>query len=244
MNTFKAGRAPIFAAVSALLFLAGCAAGPRLGAGAPTETGEWRGRAGVQDAIALLNRGDPARARRRLMTVLRREPSDGIARDLVAQIDADPRQVLGAESYAYTLRDGETLSTVAQRALGNPMKFYILARYNDIAVPENVRPGQVIRIPGRPPAPPPERRPARPAPDRTEPARPSPSRPVVPARPAANPALAARLRTQGLAALNGGQVARAVSLLSQAAAADPGNGAIRQDLERARRVQRTVRSRR
>lgn len=238
---------PLFALAVLAAGVAGCSStGPGVRPeGASQPSGEWRGRERVQEAIALLNRGDAVRARRELMAVLRRDASDDVARQLIAQIDDDPRQRLGAESYAYTLREGETLSTVAQRSLGNPMLFYILARYNDIAVPELVRPGQVIQVPGRRPAPPPERRPQRqaPAPERPDAPRAAPT-PAPAPRPAGNPAQAARLRQQGLAALNAGAVDRAVALLRQAQAADPGNAAIRGDLDRALRVQRTVRARR
>ena len=64
----------------------------------------------VQQAIADLNRGDPVAARRRLMTALRRQPNDAVARQFITQIDTDPMQLLGRENYSYTLRDGETLS--------------------------------------------------------------------------------------------------------------------------------------
>lgn len=228
-----------------LLALAGCNSTPGARPEAPSApaSGEWRGREGVQEAIALLNRGEADPARRRLMSVLRRDPADGIARQLISQIDGDPRQILGAQSYSYTMREGETLSTIAQRAFGNPMMFYLLARYNNIAVPQSVTPGQVIQIPGRRPSPPAERRPQQrpaPAPPRPQATRPAPE----PAAPAANPALAARLRAQGLSALNGGAVDRSVSLLRQALAAQPENAAIRGDLARALRVQRTLQSRR
>ena len=246
----RSARLALLAALAGTGFLtAGCSSGPG-GERAPpaaASEGNWRGRERVQEAIALLNRGDAPRARRQLMAALRRDPADGIARQLLTQIDGDPRQILGAQSYSYTLRDGETLSTVAQRALGNPMMFWILARFNNIAVPQDVRPGQVIEVPGRRPAPPIVRRPAPAredaAPARTQP-RPAPAAPAPAAQPVANPARAGRLRSQGLAALNAGAVDRAVGLLGQASAADPGNGAIRADLARAQRVQRTIRSRR
>jgi hypothetical protein len=228
------------------LVLAGCgtvqrAVAPVSGA-PPPEDGNSRGRERVREVIAALNRGDAPAARRVLVAMLRRQPNDAVARGLLAQIDTDPRQLLGQESYSYTLREGETLSTVAQRALGNPMMFYALARYNNIAVPTSLVPGQTILVPGRRPAPPPP-------PPRQEP-RPVPTRPApetsAPApRPAqrGNPVLAARLRGQGLAALNAGLINRAVALLRQALALDPANALIRGDLGRALRIQSTVRSR-
>jgi hypothetical protein len=231
------------AALLLALALAGCASTPRPGAVTPAaETGAWQGR--VRDAIAALNRGDAAAARRELMAALRRQPGDTVARQLLSQIDTDPAILLGAENYSYTLREGETLSTVAGRALGNPMMFYALARYNNIAVPSSVVPGQTILVPGRRPAPPAPPRPA-PRPHTAPPPGPPVVAPTPAPRPApaANPALAARLRGQGLAAMNAGAIDRAVSLLGRAAALDPGNAAIRADLARARRVQSTVRAR-
>ncbi|HKT75132.1 MAG TPA: LysM domain-containing protein, partial [Sphingobium sp.] len=62
--------------------------------------------------------------------------------------------------------------------------------------------------------------------------------------PAADPARAARLRAAGLAALNQGQVARAVVLLHQAATLAPADPLIRRDLERAQRIRATVKTKR
>lgn len=235
------------AAAALAVALAGCGTTQRgsvtpPAAAAPQEDPNWSGRDRVREAIAHLNRGDSAAARTVLMAVLRRQPGDGIARQLLQQIDTDPRELLGRESYSYTLREGETLTIVAQRALGNPMLFYALARYNNIAVPTSVVAGQTILVPGRRPA-----APARPEP-RPAPVRPTPA-PETAAptpRPAqrGNPALASRLRGQGLAALNAGAVDRAIALLRQALAQDPGNAVIRNDLNRALRIQSTVRSRR
>jgi len=244
----RLGRLALFAGPALLaIALAGCGT-TRPGAVAPPsaspsqEEGNWRGRERVREAIAHLNRGDSAAARRVLVAVLRRQADDAVARQLLAQIDTDPRELLGRENYSYTLREGETLSSVAQRALGNPMLFYALARYNNIAVPTSVVPGQTILIPGRRPAPPQPRPEPRPTPTRPAP---TPETTAPAPRPVqrGNPAQAARLRGQGLAALNGGQINRAVALLRQALSLDPGNAVIRNDLNRALRIQSTVRSR-
>jgi hypothetical protein len=243
------------AAAALGLALAGCGTMQRGRTGtpaqaAPAQSGQWA--AQVRDVIADLNRGDPVAARRKLTAILRRRSDNNIARQLLAQIDTDPRVLLGTESYGYTLRQGESLSTVAGRALGNPMLFYALARYNNIAVPSSVVPGQTIQVPGRRPAPPAPaprvqprtepRAPTRPPPRATPPQTLAPA--PRPAAPRANPVQAARLRAQGLAALNAGSADRAVALLRQAAALDPGNSAIRSDLGRAQRIQSTLRSRR
>lgn len=256
----RKGAPLLLAAATAFLALgiAGCgksvqSSGVATASGAAAqEEGHWRGREGVREAIALMHEGKGNEARRRLVSVLRHSPDDGIARQLLQQIEGDPREMFGTESHAYVLKEGETLSTVAQRALGNPMLFYALARYNDIAVPGAVEAGQTIQVPGRRPQAQAGRpAPQRPAAPRSQPpasaapapaARPPAANPA-PQRSAANPAQAARLRGQGLAALNGGQIDRAVGLLRQAAALDPGNSAIRGDLSRALRVQSTVRAR-
>jgi hypothetical protein len=254
-RTDRCGRMRAGIALLALA-LAGCGTVQR---GATVATAPFHHGPGVAEptterlraAIADLYRGDGPAARRKLTALLRRQPGDATARRLLSEIDTDPRVLLGAENYSYTLREGETLSVIAQRALGDPMLFYALARYNNIAVPSAVAPGLVILIPGHrpappppPPAPPPPPRQApRPAP---RPAQPAPGPAAQPARPAAraaNPVLAARLRGQGLAAMSAGQINRAVALLRQAASLDPDSVVIRNDLARALRIQSTVRAR-
>jgi tetratricopeptide (TPR) repeat protein len=63
--------------------------------------------------------------------------------------------VLGSEYFDYTVRSGESLSLIAERYLGDPLEFYILARYNGIDNPSRLDVNQTIRVPGTPPAPPP-----------------------------------------------------------------------------------------
>jgi tetratricopeptide (TPR) repeat protein len=220
---------------------------------APVEDETWAGRAGVKDAIALLNEGKPDEARRHLIKVLEAQPGDAIARRLVTQIDSDPKVLLGARNYSYKLKEGDSLSSLAQRHLGDPMMFYALARYNDITVPTAVTPGQSILIPGKKLAAPktakkePKAEPAEKKQPATAAAKPAPATPAPKAQPqrvaAANPAQAARLRGQGLAALNNGAIDRAVALFRQALNFDPASALIKADLGRALRIQSTVRAR-
>jgi LysM repeat protein len=56
---------------------------------------------------------------------------------------------LGRYSTPYTVRPGDLLGRIAQRALGDVCEFYMLARYNQIRVPKALAAGQVIRIPGK-----------------------------------------------------------------------------------------------
>jgi LysM repeat protein len=232
--------------------VAGCSrskTGPKLSTAstqAVTNPYGWAGQATVKDAIALLNAGKPAEARERLIAVLKVQPGDTIARNLIAQIDTDPKLLLGTQNYSYTVKQGESMSVLAQRFLGDPMKFYALARYNGIAVPTQVAPGQSILVPGKRPVAVVKKPAAKPA----APTKAAPQSTVAakaatpkPAARAANPALAARLRGQGLSALNAGSVDRAVALLRQALSLDPASSVIKGDLARALRIQTTVAAR-
>lgn len=215
-------------------------------------------------AVVFLGQGRSDLARVELSPILVADPSHTVARKLMDQIDRDPKSMLGARNYPYKIRPGETLSMLADRFLGDPLLFYALARYNDIAAPDTAEVGRVLKIPGFPKAAPPTA--ARPAPKRrVETARPGSAPPATapaapatgpaPAGPAPAPALAAggpngsdparagRIRRAALEALNKGSVDQAVLLLRQAMPLDPANPAIKSDLARAERIQATVRNR-
>jgi LysM repeat protein len=204
------------------------------------ESYEWVGRDKVGKAIALLNTGDAPGARKLLIAVLNRQPSDAVAASLVKQIDTNPKALLGAESFAYTAREGDSFSSLAQRFLGSPTMFYALARYNDVAAPGTLARGTPLRIPGH------EKRETPPAVAHAEPAprvaaeTPRPAPPPKPAAPHADPRRAALLRAQGLEQMNRGAIVRAVALLEQASRLDPANPLIKRDLDRAVRIRRTV----
>ncbi len=183
-------------------------------------------------ALDLLNKGDVTAARSQIMGVLAQRPNDRVALDLLAQIDTDPRKLLGERSYTYQIRSGETLSSIAARLLGNSRRFWALARYNGIAVPANAEVGRAIQIPGAPRA----VRVVRPTPP------PVASLPAAaePKSIVANPAAARRLRAAGLAEMTRGSIDRAVVLLQRALTLNPTDTAIQQDLTRARTIQQTV----
>ncbi|URW75114.1 LysM peptidoglycan-binding domain-containing protein [Sphingomonas donggukensis] len=225
------------------LALAACSGGPARVASTPTPAVSTAGE--VDRINDLLLAGDTGGARKALKAVLKREPMNANALLLRDSVERDPKELLGPQSYPYAVRSGDTITGLATRLLGNRLKAYQLARYNDLTAPYALAPGQSLRIPGTPP---------RPEPVRSEPVRrpePAPAKPAPapkptaakPAAPAANPVLARQLRTAGLAALNQGNVARAVAMLRRAAAADPGNPAIAADLARAERIAATVRAR-
>lgn len=202
----------------------------------------------VESAFEALMQGNQGEARKQLKAVLKRDPRDAEAQMLLQSMDGDAREQLGPQNYNYTVRTGDTISGLAQRFLGNRLKGYQLARYNDLKTPVTLAPGQTLRIPGTPPRPPePVRRPdPTPTPPRPAPSAPAPTpaKPKSPAAPVANPAAARQARAAGLAALNQGKVAQAVIMLRRAAALDPGNALIARDLGRAERIAATVRAKR
>lgn len=207
-------------------------------ASATTAASGWAGRERVGDAIKLLNAGDPAKARKQLKKVLATQPGDTIAARLLAQIDGDPAAVLPKGEHSYRTRPGDTMSDLADRFLGDPLLFYALARMNGIAAPGTLAEGTALRIPGAPPRPAVV---ARPTPAREKPATPAQATAQpTPQAPARNPARATRLRASALAQMNRGRIQPAVALLRQALAADPASTAVRRDLDRALRIQRTV----
>lgn len=237
-------RWAVVAAISAVL-LAGCATmQPSMGEGgfstakpSTVEGGLSTGER-VTLAVELLNHNHRDKARAELKAVLAVSPTNPAALQLMRDMDQDPVAALGQQSFNYTVRPRETLMTLTGRFLGDPLKFYLLARYNDIASPADVTAGQVVKIPGLPRrAPPP--RPASPAP-----VSPSVQSPPIPAparaSPVADAAGARKLRASALENMNRGQINRAVGLLQRAVQLDPGSLLIKRDLARSQRIQAAV----
>jgi Tfp pilus assembly protein PilF len=200
----------------------------------------WASQQEVKQAIQLLNQGNASEARAALMKALKKQPGDAIARKLIEQIDTPAEQLLGSKSFNRTAAEGDSFSQLAERYLGDPMMAYALARYNDISVPESLKAGQKLRIPGEEPA----ARPPRTALEKPQ----SPNKPnaaevtkpkVTPGK-SVNSAHASNLRARGLEQLNRGAINSAVALLAQASHLDPQNPLIARDLTRARRIQKTV----
>jgi len=105
------------------------------------------------ESIDQLQGGDEASARATLDRAQALDPNNELAHKLSEQIRADPLKELGAANFRYTVQPDDSLSKLAQRFLGDRLRFYILARYNDIANPSRVQVGQVIKIPGKEPPP-------------------------------------------------------------------------------------------
>jgi hypothetical protein len=190
----------------------------------------------VRVAIELLGEGDERRAEVELQAALRTDVNATAARRLLDQINGDPRELLRGEARSYTVRQGETMSVLAERFQGDALLFYALARFNDLDAPNEVAEGQVLMIPRRPslrtasaeiPPPPP----------------PGTTTSVATSAPRGpNAVRADQLRLQALQHMNGGQLERAVALLRQAQALDAANPAIQRDLARAERLQASLRA--
>lgn len=204
------------------------------------EASEQRGsaREHVRAAVDLLGAGDERRARTELRAALELQPTNRAAQRLMEQIETDPRTLLGSRARAYTVQPGETMSQIAERHLGDPLLFYALARYNGLQSPNQIAAGQALQIPQRTLPPTVTAQPNAPTTSGTVTAVAAPP----PAQPGADPTRAGQLRLQGLQRLNTGDVNGAVTLLRQALALDGNNAAIQRDLDRALRMQTSLRS--
>lgn len=230
----------VMAAVLAVMLASACSHMPNVGAVLPTTsasvTPDLAPRERVRVAIELLGEGDARRAEAELEAALEEQPDLRAASRLLEQINGDPAQLLGGgNARAYTVRQGETMSELAERFLGDSLLFYALARYNDLDAPNQVSAGQTLMIPRRPGV----VVASAPSTGAEAPATLRPTQPLA-STPSATASRANELRLQGLQQLNGGNVERAVSLLRQARALDAGNPAIQRDLDRAVRLQASL----
>lgn len=198
----------------------------------------------------LLEAGNETEARSEIDRALTLDPNNKLAQNFLRQLTVDPATALGTESFAYTVRPGETLSKIAGRFMGDIYAFYLLARYNDVKVPRLVSSGQTIRVPGKaPPLEPPPVKPSRSEPpkhkspkaserervvverDEPEPAPPPP--PVQPPPEVVSPA--EKAYREGLAAQRSGNRERAYQQFRQAAQLDPGHADARAKADQVRR---------
>lgn len=105
-------------------------------------------------SISLLEVGEAGQAKAELQAYLAEEPKGRYAKrskDLLTQIDTDPQRALGKEHFLYEMQAGDSLSSVAKQYLGDPLKFYLLARYNDLDNPSQLKVGQTVKVPGKRP---------------------------------------------------------------------------------------------
>lgn len=183
----------------------------------------------VRLAVDLLDEGDEARAEAELRATLEEQPANSAARRLLQQITDDPHTLLTGTPRPYTVRQGDSMSALAERYLGDALMFYALARYNDLDAPNQLSAGQRLMIPVRPGV----SVASAPAPGESTPPG---STGAMPLR-SGDPERANQLRLQGLQHLNTGNIGSAITLLRQAQALDAANPAIQRDLDRALRLQ-------
>lgn len=196
----------------------------------PVATPGLEPRERLRRAIDLLGAGQSAQARAEVAQLLMDQPGSSAGRKLLDQIDKDPRTLLGERNYPYKVRPGETMSVLADRFLGDPIMFWGLARYNNIAAPDQMAAGQTLLIPGVP---------KKIAPPRATVAKPAEG--ATTASPARDPARANRLRGMALEDMNRGAIDRAVARLRLAQQLDPDNAAVKRELDRAVRIHAAVR---
>ncbi|MGJ8680204.1 MAG: LysM peptidoglycan-binding domain-containing protein [Paraglaciecola sp.] len=98
-------------------------------------------------ALEKLENGEEGQALAELNAYLEAVPRSNSAKNLVEQITTESTQYFPADFFTVDLTSGVSLSTLAKRYLGSALKFYALAKYNDISNPSRVDIGQQIKIP-------------------------------------------------------------------------------------------------
>lgn len=98
-------------------------------------------------AIEHLEYGREQNAIVHLQAYMEKVPRSKNAKDLMEQIKTDTADYFPSESFSVNLESGESLSTLSRKYLGSALKFYALAKYNEIKNPSRVNVGQEIKIP-------------------------------------------------------------------------------------------------
>jgi tetratricopeptide (TPR) repeat protein len=98
-------------------------------------------------ALEKLENGEDGQALAELEAYLIDVPRSSSAKNLVAQITTDSSDYFPSENFTVNLTSGASLSTLAKKYLGSALKFYALAKYNNITNPSRVNIGQQIKIP-------------------------------------------------------------------------------------------------
>ncbi|RCS30603.1 LysM domain-containing protein [Rhodanobacter denitrificans] len=162
-----------------------------------------------------LQSGHYAEGEKALRQYLEQHPGDRAAQAMLRQLTADPRQVLGERWRTHVVQPGDSYSTLAERYLGDPNLFLILARYNGSTNPSRLRVGETLHMP------------LSAADTAAAVAAPAPA-PAAATMPAATvrgteaPAAAARrLQEESVSLLGQGQQQQALARLDQALAIDP-----------------------
>ncbi|OYY57108.1 MAG: hypothetical protein B7Y53_00250 [Halothiobacillus sp. 28-55-5] len=115
-------------------------------ADAPTSPAPWMD---LKSIIRLIEAGQSDEAQRALKTYLAKDPKNSVALSLQQQLTVNPAVYLGKPATQYTVQSGDTLGGIAAKFLGNPLKFVILGRYNQISRVKDLRVGQVLKLPAK-----------------------------------------------------------------------------------------------
>lgn len=99
-------------------------------------------------AVRLLQSGEEANAKLHLNEILKEEPQHMVAKSLMKQIEEPAGNYLGTQHFMYTTKAGDTYSTLAKMYLKDTLKFYGLAKYNNMNDPSKLVRGMTIKIPG------------------------------------------------------------------------------------------------
>jgi len=175
-------------------------------------------------AANFLNEGKEAEARASLDSALKLDPQNELATMLHHSVVDDPVKELGTKSFAYTVKTGDTLSRISEQFLKEQYRFYLLARYNGIAVPRSLKVGQSIKVPGTKPPP-------QPIEGKSRITEPRPQPPQTPVEPEAS-GKAASAYEDCKREWKSGDKGHAYSLCREANRLDPKNVQIQKDTEK------------
>lgn len=186
----------------------------------------------AQRAIQLLADGDEAKALVEIDAMLAADPASATARKLRMQIETDPKVLLGESHVPYSVKPGDTTSSLARTYLGDALLFYALARYNELEAANRLSAGQSLRMPDK------YATPLAAAPQESAKAVEEVAELATMVEDAApvDPAAANTLRLQALEQLNAGNSDRAMTLLERARRLDTNNPNIAADLAKVERI--------
>lgn len=185
----------------------------------------------AQRAIQLLSEGEEIEAMVEIDAMLAINPNDATALKLRNQVLVDPEKILGESYIPYSVKPGETTSSLAQIHLGDPLLFYALSRYNKLEAPNRLMAGQTLKMPNGFVKPSQVSSAVVAGSDSPEPLKQVSEKDVAAAK---------SLRLQALEQLNTGDSDRAVGLLRRAQALDSNNPNIAADLAKVERIQEAL----